>query len=130
MPVRMMHLLRSLFVGYFIAVTGGAIAVMNGFNPLWVVLAVWFSGSILSVALAATVTPVAGDEDVDLPVNAVQVGSGATEGPMPADLRARELALWDSDLAAEFFEADQARDAVAARNAAEASARDRIHKAG
>ena len=57
----MMHLLRSLFVGYFVAVVGGTIAVTHGYDPLSVVLSVWLSGSVLTVAIAASVTPL--DDD-------------------------------------------------------------------
>ncbi len=106
----MVHLLRSLFAGYFVAIAGGTIAVMNGYDPLSVVLSVWLSGSVLTVVIAASVTPL--DDEAGLHVAPV-TASARSGGPVHRGLTAKELALWDSDLAAETFEADLAADVAA-----------------
>ena len=117
----MMHLLRSLFVGYFITITAGAVAVMNGYGPLSVVLSVWLAGSVLSVAIAASVTPLDDSSDE----MALVTGKVDASGPpaMPRDLRARELALWDADLHAERFDADLAAERAEAEAAAQEASR-------
>ena len=89
-----------MIAGYFIAIAVGAIAVMHGYGLLPVVLGVWVCGSMLSVGIAACITPLENRE-----ADAMSV-----QGPMQSDLSARELALWDDDLAAERYEADLTAD--------------------
>ncbi len=100
-----MHLLRSLFAGYFIACAVGTVAVMNGYGPLSVLLGVWLSGSVLSVAIAAIVAPFEEEHRVLVSAGA-NAGHDRQQGPLHRHLTARELALWDKDLAADKFEAD------------------------
>ena len=122
----MMHLLRSLFAGYFVAVVGGTIAVTHGYDPLSVVLSVWLSGSVLTVAIAASVTPL--DDDASTLHEARVVMPAHSAGPIHRGLTAKELARWDSDLAAEKFEADLAADAAASE--ASGKSHDGARKAG
>lgn len=116
----MIHLLRSLFIGYFLAVTVGTTALAFGASPFVVLLSVWLGGSVVSVVIAATM-PVLSDavEPAFVHVGA-QAGAG-NDGPMHSSLTARELAKWDSDLAAERFEADLAAEDAEAQAAADAS---------
>lgn len=105
----MIHLLRSLFIGYFVAVTLGTLSLTLG-APGWsVLLGVWFGGSALSVLLAATM-PVFPDVAEPVFVPDEVRASSDPEGPMKAFLSARELAMWDQDLAAERFEAEMAAE--------------------
>ena len=123
-----MHLLRSLFAGYFTACAVGTIAVMNGYGPLSVVLGVWLSGSVLSVAIAAIVSPFEEDEHrVPVPVGE-HFDQERQQGPLHRHLTAKELALWDKDLAAEKFEADLSADLAEATDTGTGTSADR--KAG
>ncbi len=121
----MMHLLRSLFAGYFVAIAGGTIAMMNGYDPLSVVLSVWLSGSVLTVAIAASVTPL--DDGAGLREARVMMPA-QSDGPMHRRLTAKELALWDSDLATEKSEADLAAEVAAAE--VSGNSQDGARKAG
>lgn len=115
----MIHLLRSLFAGYFFALVGGMGALALGVGPVTTALGVWIGGSALSVVIAAVFSGYAEAPE------AARVF--AEDGPMQRDLKAKELALWDADLAAEAFEADMAAEEE--RHAAEV-ARDADRKAG
>ena len=117
----MMHLLRSLFVGYFIAISVGTIAVINGYGALSVVLGVWLCGSVLSVVIAASMTPL---EDADHDAVPFLADVARASGPMRHDLTARELARWDADLMAERLEADLAEDRAAMENSEDSGKRE------
>ena len=92
-----------------VALICGAIALVHGFGPVVLILGVWFVGSALSVLIASTATLHAGNSELEELVIPAE--------PMRRDLTAKELALWDADLAAEAFEADMAADAAAAAEA-------------
>ena len=113
----MMHLLRSLFAGYFIACAVGTVAVVNGYGPLSVVLGVWLSGSVLSVAIAAIFAPFE-EEHRALVSTGDNAGHDRQQGPLHRHLTAKELALWDKDLAAETFDANLSADLAEASDTA------------
>lgn len=105
----MVHLLRSLLTGYLIAFLAGLIATLAGASAVSVVVGVWLGGSLLSVLLAACFAKFAHTPE-ELHASAPQVSN--SEGRMRQNLTAKELAMWDQDLAAEQFEADMAADQI------------------
>lgn len=105
----MVHLLRSLLTGYLIAFLAGLVATLSGASVVSVVVGVWLGGSLLSVLLAACFAKFAHTPE-ELHASAPQMPT--SEGRMRQNLTAKELAMWDQDLAAERFEADMAADRV------------------
>lgn len=102
----MVHLFRSLVAGYAVATVAGGIALHGGAGPMVVFFGMWLGGSMLTVGFAAAFARYAGAPEA-LPVEApVHAASGAMHG----GLTARELAMWDADLAAEQFELDLVRE--------------------
>ena len=105
----MVHLLRSLLAGYAIALVAGFIATLAGASAVSVVVGVWLGGSLMSVLLAACFARFAYTPEE---LHASDPQTRVSEGRMRKSLTAKELAMWDQDLAAEQFEADMAADRV------------------
>ena len=103
----MVHLLRSLIAGYFLAFLAGFIATLAGASAFSVIMGIWVGGSLMSVALAACFARYAYTREERY---ATPVVARESDRPVRRDLTAKELAIWDQDLAAERFEADLAAD--------------------
>ena len=103
----MVHLLRSLIAGYFLALLAGFVATLAGVSAFSVIMGIWVGGSLLSVALAACFARYAYTQEER---HATPVPAQEPTRPVRRDLTAKELAMWDQDLAAECFEADYCYD--------------------
>lgn len=103
----MVHLLRSLIAGYFVAFLAGFIATLAGAGAFSVIMGIWLGGSMLSVVLAACFAKYAYTPEE---LHATPPRSREPVRPMRRDLTAKEIALWDDDMAADRYEADLAAD--------------------
>ena len=111
----MVHLLRSLIAGYFLAFLAGFVATLAGASAFSVIMGIWVGGSLLSVALAACFARYAYTQEER---HATPVPARESARTVRRDLTARDLAMWDQDLAAERFEADLDADMAEQANTA------------